>query len=202
MMVPVADRPASCGVLFTMPTTSPPPSDNANPAPAHVEASVEQLALLYERHEERTGPVQRAANRITAALGRPGSLLAIFGLVVAWTVGNIVAHALGSAALDEFPFPDLEFVATITALLVALLILTTQRHEEELAEQRARLTLHIATLSETKIAKVIALLEEQRRDNPMLPSRADAEASHMARPADAITDIQDLEVAAQARDLP
>ncbi len=39
-------------------------------------------------------------------------------------------------ALEEFPFPDLGFIATIAALLVALLILTTQRHEEELAESR------------------------------------------------------------------
>ena len=72
----------------------------------------------------------------------------------------------------------------VGALLVALLILTTQRHEEELAESRAQLTLHIATLSERKIAKVIELLEEQRRDNPLLPSRIDDEATEMAQPAD------------------
>ena len=84
-----------------------------------------------------------------------------------------------------FPFPDLGFIATIGALLVALLILTPQRrHEEELAESRAQLTLHIAMLSERKIAKVIELLEEQRRDNPLLPSRIDDEATEMAQPAD------------------
>jgi uncharacterized membrane protein len=91
---------------------------------------------------------------------------------------------VGSPALEEFPFPDLGFIATISALLVALLILTTQRHEEELAESRAQLTLHIAMLSERKIAKVIALLEEQRRDNPLLPSRVDREAATMAQPSD------------------
>ena len=98
-----------------------------------------------------------------------------------WVAGNYVARALGSTALEEFPFPDLGFLATIAALLVALLILTTQRHGEELAERRAQLTLHIAMLSERKIAKVIELLEEQRRDNPMLPSRVDHEAAEMAQ---------------------
>jgi mxaJ protein len=39
---------------------------------------------------------------------------------------------------------------------VALLILTTQRHEDQLAEKRARLTLQIAVVSENKIAKVIS----------------------------------------------
>jgi uncharacterized membrane protein len=100
---------------------------------------------------------------------------------------------LVSTALEEFPFPDLGFIATIAALLVALLILTTQRHEEELAESRAQLTLHIALLSERKIAKVIALLEEQRRDNPLLPSRTDYEAAAMAQPSnhDATLDLID-----------
>ena len=178
------------------------PAPHSDPEPRHdrdeADASVAQLALLYERHQERTGPVQRFANRLTAALGRPGSLAVIVASVVAWTMGNTVARFMGSHALEQFPFPDLDFIATIAALLVALLILTTQRHEEELAERRARLTLHIAMLSEKKIAKVIGLLEEQRRDNPLLPSRADPEASRMAKPADPATNLDHLDAAEDA----
>ena len=148
------------------------------------EATVGQLAKLYDRHDQRTTRVQRFANRVTSALGKPISLVVILGLAITWIIGNYVARAMGSTALEEFPFPDLGFIATIAALLVALLILTTQRHEEELAESRAQLTLHIAMLSERKIAKVIALLEEQRRDNPLLPSRVDQEAATMAQPSD------------------
>lgn len=40
-------------------------------------------------------------------------------------IGNIAARLFGSHALDEFPFPDLTFVATTAAFLIALLILTT-----------------------------------------------------------------------------
>lgn len=148
------------------------------------EETVDQIAKLYDRHDRRTTRVQRLANRITVALGRPMSLVVIFGIAIVWIVGNYVARLLGSTALEEAPFPDLGFVATIGALLVALLILTTQRHEEELAESRTQLTLHIAMMSERKIAKIIELLEEQRRDNPLLPSREDHEAADMAQPAD------------------
>ena len=148
------------------------------------DATVDQLAKLYDRHDQRTTRVQRLANRITFALGKPMSLVIIFGVAIAWIIGNYIARATGSMALEEFPFPDLGFIATIGALLVALLILTTQRHDEELAENRAQLALHIAMLSERKIAKIIELLEEQRRDNPLLPSRIDHEASNMAQPAD------------------
>jgi uncharacterized membrane protein len=159
----------------------------------HVETTVEQLAQLHQDHRRSAGPIQRVANRTTAALGRPGALAMVVGLIIAWVVGNYVARALGSRALEEFPFPDLAFVATVAALLVALLILTTQRHEEELAERRARLTLQIAVLSEKKIAKVIQLLEEQRRDNPLLASRHDAEAEAMGTASDPRATLEQLE---------
>ena len=154
---------------------------------------------MYDRHQERTAPVQRMANQFTQAFGRPMSLVVIFGIALAWVIGNYVARAMGSTALEEFPFPDLGFIATIAALLVALLILTTQRHEEELAESRAQLTLHIAMLSERKIAKVIELLEEQRRDNPLLPSRVDREAADMAQPSDHETTLGLIDEAADQR---
>lgn len=166
------------------------------------ENTVDQLANLYNRHDQRTSRVQRLANRVTSVLSKPLSLVVIFGLAIAWIIGNYVARATGSTALEEFPFPDLGFIATISALLVALLILTTQRHEEGLAESRAQLTLHIAMLSERKIAKVIELLEEQRRDNPLLPSRTDHEATRLAQPSDHETALDLIDEAADLRRQP
>lgn len=166
----------------------------------HVETTVQQIADLYEEQGRSAAPIQKLANRVTAALGRPFALAIILGIVIVWIAGNYTAHLLGSTALEEFPFPDLALVATIAALLVALLILTTQRHEEELAERRARLTLQIAVLSEKKIAKVIELLEEQRRDNPMLPSRIDREADAMATATDPRASLEQLEASERTQD--
>ena len=45
------------------------------------------------------------------------------------------------------------------------------------------LILELAILSEQKIAKVIQLLEESRRDNPVLRNRLDPEAETMGRAA-------------------
>ena len=164
----------------------------------HVEHTAEQLAALYDQQQRTASPVQRAVNRVTAALGRPVALSIVTLLILGWAAGNYALRAAGWQALEEFPFPDLALVATIVALLVALLILTTQRHEDELAERRARLTLHIAVLSEKKIAKVIELLEEQRRDNPLLPSRADAEAAAMAQASDPRASAERLEESTRA----
>jgi uncharacterized membrane protein len=65
-----------------------------------------------------------------------------------------------------------------------VLILTTQRRDDQLASYRAQLTIELAILSEQKSAKIISLLEEQRRDHPHLENRADNEAAAMAEAAD------------------
>ena len=161
--------------------------------PLDVDDSIEHIAELNREHERSTTATQRFANWVTNTLGRPGTLTIIVLMMIVWMCGNYVAHKLGATALEEFPFPDLGFVATISALLIALLILTTQQHENQLADRRAQLTLQIAILSEKKVAKVIALLEEQRRDNPMLASRVDEEAEAMARSVDPKETLKSLD---------
>ena len=158
-----------------------------------VEDSVEHMAEIHRRHDEATTTTQRLANRVTSALGRPGTLGVVLVLMIMWICGNYLARHMGVTALEEFPFPDLAFFATIAALLIALLILTTQQHQDHLAERRAQLTLQIAILSERKVAKVIALLEEQRRENPLLRSRVDEEAEAMAQSADPRASLKSLE---------
>jgi hypothetical protein len=50
-----------------------------------------------------------------------------------------------------------------------------------------QMSLELAILSEQKLAKVIQLLEESRRDNPLLDNRVDASANAMAMPADPLS---------------
>jgi uncharacterized membrane protein len=67
---------------------------------------------------------------------------------------------------------------------MVVLILATQRREYQLAQLREQLTLKLAILGEQKTAKVIQLLEESRRDNPLIRNRVDQVAEAMAQPAD------------------
>ncbi len=67
---------------------------------------------------------------------------------------------------------------------MTLFILTTQRRDDQLASYREQLTLELAILSEQKSAKIIALLEEMRRDDPTLKNRIDHEATAMSVAAD------------------
>ena len=83
------------------------------------------------------------------------------------------------------PFPGLASSVLLTALyFVVDRILTTQRRDESLSRRRELLTLELAILSEQKTTKVVALLEELRRDSPAVHDRVDEQAAAMSRPAD------------------
>jgi uncharacterized membrane protein len=88
-------------------------------------------------------------------------------------------------AVDAPPFFWMQGGVSLAALYMTLLILSTQRRENELASHHEHLTLELAILSEQKTAKIIALLEELRQDHPDIHDRIDREAAALSEPADA-----------------
>ena len=64
------------------------------------------------------------------------------------------------------------------------MVILILRGDDRLTQRRELLNLELTILGEQKIAKVVALLEELRRDSPHLHNRVDELAEVMARPAD------------------
>lgn len=152
--------------------------------PAHVNATIRSIAQLRVEHRENLTPLQRAADRMTAQLGRPRFIGVLTIIVVVWIGLNLLAAALGDRAVDPPPFSWLEGAVSLASLYMVILILSTQRREDQLAQHRELLILELAILTEQKTAKTIQLLEEFRRDNPLIRNRVDQEAEAMAQPAD------------------
>ena len=150
----------------------------------HVETTVRRMAELHADYEEGASALQRRVGRLTRLIASPSALLVVMAGVLLWILANVLAARLGLSALDGPPFNLLELAATVVALFTTLMILSTQRREEEAARRRSQLTLQLVSLSEQKIAKVIALLEEQRRENPALRDRRDDVAEDMSQAAD------------------
>jgi uncharacterized membrane protein len=105
-------------------------------------------------------------------------------IAAGWISLNLLAAAVSDRPIDPPPFSGLEVAVSLVSLYIVVLILATQRREYQLAQLREQLTLELAILSEQKTAKVIQLLEESRRDNPLIRDRVDQEAEAMAQPAD------------------
>ena len=153
--------------------------------PEHLNKAVRSVAQLHSDHRGRTTTSQRTVNSIAAVMGRPWFVVLVGFCVFMWICANLIANRLGLESFDPPPFPWLEVVATLFSLFVVMLVLVAQKHEDELNAHRDTLTLELSILSEHKIAKVIQLLEELRRDSPHVEDRVDAQANQMAEPADA-----------------
>jgi uncharacterized membrane protein len=158
---------------------------SAPSVPDHIDDAVRSVAKLHSDHHGRTRASQRAVNRVTAFMARP-VFIVLLGLgVVGWIGANLIAGAVGLHGIDAPAFLWLQGAANLFSLFAVMLVLVAQKHEDELNAHRDTLTLELAILSEHKIAKVIELLEELRRDSPHVQDRVDRQADQMAQPADA-----------------
>lgn len=149
----------------------------------HVDETIESIRRLHAEHQVRASLQQRAVARITATIARPGIALAVALAVAGWIGLNAALTLNRLPTIDPPPFAWLQGAMTLGSLLLVLLVLGAQKHEDELDQKRELLTLELAILSERKAAKMIRLLEELRRDSPQIHDRRDHEAEAMAQPA-------------------
>ena len=152
--------------------------------PIHSEETIQSIARLHAEHRANATRHQLVVDRITSVLGRPVFIVVLTLFVVGWASLNAVAATLGFRPLDPPPFPWLSGAASLASLYLVVLILTTQNRDDRLTQRREQLNLELQILSEQKTAKVVALLEELRRDSPAIHDRIDKQADVMARPAD------------------
>jgi uncharacterized membrane protein len=143
----------------------------------HIEKARRAIHTLHTAHDEAATLTERIVDRTTALLGRPPALICIALAIAAWMGGNSLA---GSRAIDPFPFQELEFAISAAALVIAILILASQRRAGRLADARETMTLELSLQNAQKVSKIIELLEEFRRDSPNLPDRPDPEAADMS----------------------
>lgn len=147
--------------------------------------NIESIASIRARADEGLDRHQRMVEGVTGALGRPRTLYVILSMVVGWIAFNtLIPGATGRPSIDPPPFFWLQGGLALSALLMTTLVLITENRQARHAEQRSHLDLQVNVLAEHKIAKLVALLEELRRDLPMVQDRVDQEADSMQNAAD------------------
>jgi uncharacterized membrane protein len=153
-------------------------------AHAHIVEAAYSIAQLHAEHHRSATAHERTIGRATGILGQPWFIVLLTLLIGGWQAGNFAAGRFGLTAIDPPPFAGLATAVSLGSLSIMLLILATQSRENRLAEKRDQLTLELALLGEKKTAKVIELLEELRRDFPLVQDRVDEQADALAKPAD------------------
>jgi uncharacterized membrane protein len=152
--------------------------------PPHVEEAVQSIALLHKAHHRNASQLEKLVDFASAQVSRPACLVVIGSLTLFWVAANLLLMGNGLAPFDPPPFAWANDILTLFALVVAVMIVTTQRRAGRLGERREQMTLELTLLTEQKTAKIIALMEEMRRDMPQLHNRIDQEARDMSAPAD------------------
>ena len=160
--------------------------------PDPVTRNIEAIIALHSQEVQHIPTHQRLLEEIAAFFGRSSFL---YGLLVALSIW-ILADLINQTGVLPFKLPPFiwaDYGLDAAALLISTGVLMRQSRQESFAEQRTQLMLQINLLSEQKIAKIIALLEELRTDLPNVIDRHDPEAEIMQEAADPIAVLETLQ---------
>jgi len=153
------------------------------PLPDPITKNIEAITSLHIQEERGTPALQRLLETSATFFGRSIFLYGLLLSLTGWIVGSFFESWL---PFDLPPFSWSAQGLDAAALVISTGVLVRQTRQENFAEQRSQLMLQLNLLSEQKIAKIIALLEELRADLPEVLDRHDPEAEVMQEAADPI----------------
>lgn len=171
--------------------SKPPYSSDA--VPASISQNIEALGDYYKRQERHVGRAQWLLERVGDIIGRPVFLGIILVFVGLWMLLNVLAARIGMVAFDPPPFVTLEAIIALAALLITTIVLIGQNRLAKLEQRRGQMELQVNILTEQKTTTIIRLLEELRRDLPMVRDRHDSDAATLQVPTDATQILTALE---------
>jgi uncharacterized membrane protein len=160
---------------------------------ANVSQNIERISAFHERELRKISNSQRRLEYVSRLLARPLALVVLLLVVVLWISWNSFSMRLDMTPFDPSPFPRLQGLLTLAAVLTTTVVLIAQNRHAKVESQRAHLDLQVNLLTEQKVTKLIHLLEELRRDLPMVRDRHDPEAASLLVRTDAAQVLSALE---------
>jgi uncharacterized membrane protein len=155
--------------------------DNTTPASAgHLQEHIDLIARHeheFLAHRTRT---EKLGDRIASFIGSltyVSAHIVIFGAWLAWNVLPI----RGLPHFDPFPFPLLDVLLALEAILVASFILMRQSRMARRAEERDQLMLQILLLTEREITAVLGVNREVAQSMGLHKVAADEEVTRLSQ---------------------
>lgn len=154
---------------------------DTRPLDDHELESVETVAGLHRKHDESASRLQRGIDGFIDAIGRPWMAIVLVITILA----GVVASAIQSEGrMDGTWALWFHLAATLSALLLSIVILASQRRGDAFAARRSAIILDLALLADRKNAKIVSLLEELRLGGTGKGRAPDPESEEMSTPID------------------
>jgi uncharacterized membrane protein len=169
------------------------PSAAGGARPSHLEQNIDSVLEVQKREWDQRPPSQRFVERVSRYIGRPMYLIVLVTFACAWIGANALAQSWGAAPIDPFPYPLLDGILTLAALISTTIVLIAQNRQTRMEQQHMHIALQLNLTTEQKVAKIINLIEELRRDLPMVKNRYDAQAASFAQKTDALQVLSAIE---------
>jgi uncharacterized membrane protein len=140
--------------------------------------NVEAVVGLQDQKRQNLPKHHRMLESIATAFGRPWFL---YAELIFFGVWGLVSHLIKIDLINlNIPLFSLREEGTdAISLIISTGVLIYQTRQEEASEERTHLMLQLNLITEQKIAKLIALVEELRTDSPGVRDRLDLEAEAM-----------------------
>ncbi len=151
--------------------------------PEQVLKNINTIISLQTQQDRHIPIHDHILERISMSFGQPWFLYTEIVFFLAWAACSHLANiGIFSANFPRFNLRDQGI--DVASLLISTGVLIHQTRQEKFNDERSHLILQLNLLTEQKIAKLIALVEELRVDLPNVRDRYDLEAEMMQQATD------------------
>jgi uncharacterized membrane protein len=161
--------------------------------PAGLDENIDRVLEVRRREEDQLSSGQRSIEHLSRIIGQPLYLVCLFVFALLWIAFNLWAPRIGRQPFDPSPFPLLDGILSLAALVSTTIILIAQNRQTRIEQRHAHISLQVNLLTEQKAAKIIDLLEELRRDMPMVKDRYDPQAATFSEKTNALQVLSAIE---------
>lgn len=168
-----------------------------------VRENVRQLSEIERAARDRDSAQDKAADRVTRFSGSMAFVWIHVALFTFWIVGNL-RIVPGLKAWDPYPFELLTMAVSLEAILLSTFVLLSQNRQQEMADSRQKLDLHMNLLTEEKATVILQMLcrisdQLEQRDNCKLEDSPHA-FSHPTNLVEVIRLVQNEDAHEKRRD--
>ena len=135
-------------------------SGPAAPEPSNLQQrNIDAIAKVESAVMGERSAGERFARFVIRRIGTPTSVCIHIAFFVVWVGWNAAARDRVVLPFDPYPFNLLALLASIEAIVLGLLILSSQNRLQHEADRRAHLTLQINMMAEIEGTKVLRMLD-------------------------------------------